>query len=226
MEQVNLLWRSIEGVALFLYHRIVSRTVRWRIEGKSNLSLARASKRPLLWAYWHEQVSPFIMYGDRFIGGSNFCVVMVGDVRADILGMLGVRLGAETYAIDMRGNPMASGRSLLRVIQAMKRGKQSMLAPDGPDGPPFVPKPGVAFLAQKAEAAVIPVGIYAAPSYRLKRWDRYQVPLPFATLHTVFGPPLLADRQTASDTLLAEISSALNAARRQAQLNAGVEPWP
>lgn len=221
MTRLESWWHNVEGEALFYYHRLVSRTLQWRVEGRANITIARASQRPLLWAYWHEQVSPFIMYGDRFIGGENFCVVIVGDVRSEILGQLGVRLGAETFGIDMQGNPMAAGRSLLRVIQAMRRGKQSMLAPDGPDGPAFVPKPGVAYLARKAEAAVIPVGITAKPAYRLPRWDRYQVPLPFATLHAVFGPPILPARNADDATLLTEISTSLTEVREKSQQLAG-----
>jgi hypothetical protein len=42
---------------------------------------------------------------------------------------------ATPYAVDMDGNPMAAGRSVLRIIQEMKRGKHSFIAPDGPGGP-------------------------------------------------------------------------------------------
>ncbi|MCP5094665.1 MAG: hypothetical protein GY943_03845, partial [Chloroflexi bacterium] len=180
--QIDSLWRKIEGEALFRYHRIVSRTLRWRFEGKANITKAKATKRPLLWAYWHEQTTPFIMYADAFEESNTFSVVMVGDYRSQILGRLGTRLGAKMFGIDMQGNPMASGRSLLRVIQSMKKGKQSMIAPDGPDGPPFESKGGVSFLARKAQAAVIPVGAYGDHASRLNRWDQYQIPLPFTKM--------------------------------------------
>lgn len=201
----------LQGQALALYHFLLARTVRWRIDGKANLSLARASKRPLLWAFWHEQISIFVTYGHRFIGGDQFALVTLGgDPRGDILSAFAKALGADPYAVDMQGNPMAAGRSVLHIIQAMKAGKQSLLAPDGPDGPAFQPKAGVAYLARKAEAAVIPVGGFTNGGYHLKRWDRYLVPFPFARLRLVFGKPILVNKKASDEDVLAQITNALN----------------
>lgn len=210
-------WLTLEGELIFRYHRLVIPTLRWHVRGKANVTLAKASGRPLLWAFWHEQVTAFIQYGDRFEGSDNFCVVMVGDDRASILGQMGGRLGAEMFGIDMSGNPVASGRSLLRVIQAMQRGKQSMLAPDGPDGPAHTPKGGVGFLARKAEAAVLPVGISTPHAYRMQRWDQHLVPLPFARMQMVIGPPIMPGRKDDDLTVLDQITAALNFVYRQAK---------
>jgi len=222
MTQLGTFWRTVEGEALYLYHKAVGLTVRWHFEGKANLTLARATGRPILWAYWHENVSPFIMYADQFHDPADFCIVTAGDTRSDILGRLATRLRAQPFGIDMQGNPMASGRALLRVIQAMKKGKQSMLAPDGPDGPAFQPQAGVAFLAKKAKAAVIPVAIYAKTAYRLNRWDKYQVPLPFSNMQMVIGSPILPDKKSDDAELLTTITNALTATRQQARHLSGV----
>ena len=152
------------------------------------------------------------MYGDRFEGGKNFCVVMVGDLRQTILGRLGTRLGASMFAINMQGNPVASGRTLLRVIQSMKKGKMTMLAPDGPDGPAGEPKGGVAFLARKAKAVVIPVATYASSAYRINRWDNHEVAMPFSRMKMFFGAPVFPENNESDDdaTLLEQITDALN----------------
>ncbi len=224
MTQQNLgtIWRTIEGEALYYYHRTIALTIRWQFEGKANLTLAQSTGRPILWAYWHENVTPFILYAITFHDPTTFSIILVGDVRLDILGRLTSRMKAHPFGIDMQGNPMESGRKLLRVIQAMKRGNQSMLAPDGPDGPPFEPKKGVAFIAKKAKAVVIPVGIYAKTAYRLKRWDKYQVPLPFSRMQMVIGTPILPDRKSDDAELLTEISDALTAARQRARQLSGI----
>lgn len=122
MSKLQHLWHKIEGEALYRYNRLVSGTARWQVDGQENIDKAKASGRPLLWTYWHEHVTSFIMFGDRFEKAKNFSVIMVGDERSTILGRLGTRLGANMYGIDMQGNPVASGRMLLRVIQAMKKG--------------------------------------------------------------------------------------------------------
>lgn len=217
---------KIEGEGLFWFHRLVGRLLRWRVYGRSNLSLAHATKRPIMWTLWHEQVSPFVMYGDRFLEGKNFCLIRVGDGRGKILERLASRLGADSYAVDMGGNPVAAGRSVLRVLQAMKAGKQTMLAPDGPDGPPFQPKNGVAYLARKAGAVIVPVGTAAWPILRIPRWDNYQIPLPFSTMHVEFGEPIVVEKGEDEPQLLQKISDALSAARYRAQERARVRRWP
>jgi len=211
MSRLQHFWHKIEGEALFRYNRLVSGTARWKIEGQENIDRAKASGRPLLWTYWHEHVTSFIMFGDRFEKAQNFSAIMVGDTRATILGRLGTRLGADMYGIDMKGNPVASGRMLLRVIQAMKKGKQTILAPDGPDGPAHEPKGGVAYIARKAEAAIIPIATYASPAYRMKRWDNHEVAFPFSKLTVFVGPPIIPDKKNTDDaTLLQQITQALN----------------
>jgi lysophospholipid acyltransferase (LPLAT)-like uncharacterized protein len=167
----------------------------------------------------------YYMYGVRMEDRRSFVLVVVGDERHHVLDFLAKRLGAETFAADMQGSPFAAGRAVLKVIQAMKKGKQSFIAPDGPDGPPFVAKPGVATIARKAMAAVLPVGMWTRHAYQLHRWDRYIVPLPFAHIHMVVGPAIMPSTAKNDDALIAQISTALDSVRCNAQIAAGIEPW-
>jgi lysophospholipid acyltransferase (LPLAT)-like uncharacterized protein len=219
-------WAHFQGNALFSYYRLLSLTVRWRLEGTEHLEAARASGRPVLWSLWHGQAMHFLLYAYACDDPRDFVAVVVGDARFDILSTLGERLHAGgAYAVDMQGNPMAAGRAVLRVIQAMKQGKQSVIAPDGPDGPPFVAKEGVSFLARKAEAMILPVGFWTRHGFHLNRWDRYLVPLPFARLHAVFGPPISVNETMDSADVLATVTEALHEVRTKAQIAAGVQPW-
>lgn len=214
----------MQGNALYAYFQLLKRTSRWRIEGQENRAAAQASGRPILWSFWHGQGMPFITFADRFMENRDFVAITVGDERGDTLGTLGQRLGATSYGVDMQGNPFAAGRAVVRVIQAMQQGHQSVLAPDGPDGPVYVAKPGITVLARKAEAAILPAGVWAHPALHLNRWDRYQIPLPFARCHITIGSPIFVNRDTDPDALLAQLSDALHANRHRAQVLAGVRP--
>ncbi len=209
---------QFEGNALAIYHRLLARTVRWQIEGQANITKAKASERPILWLFWHEQLSVFVTYIVRYLGGKNFTIVTLGgDPRGDILSTFAATLGATPHGVDMHGNPMAAGRSVLRIIEAMKGGKQSFLAPDGPDGPAFTPKAGASFLARKAEAAVIPVGGFTNASFALRRWDHYLVPFPFARLHLVFGEPIFINKRDKEEEVTEKIVGAITAVYHQAR---------
>lgn len=209
---------TFQGNALALYHRILARTVRWQIEGKANITKAQISGRPLLWLFWHEQLSTFVTYALRFVGGEKFTIVTLGgDPRGNILSTFAAALGASPYSVDMQGNPMEAGRKVLRIIQALKEGKDSFLAPDGPDGPAFEPKAGASFLARKAEAAVIPVGGFTKAGYALRRWDHYLVPYPFAKLRLVFGEPIFVKRRDKDEVVTEKIAAALTAVHKKAR---------
>ena len=225
MNDLGTIWRTIEGEFVFLYHWITTFTTRWHIEGEHYLREAQANGRPLLLTFWHGQIPLFIMYGHRFMDPTTFHLVVVGDERSDVLSRLATRIGATPHAVDMQGNPVAAGRATLQVLKALKKGNVSMLAPDGPDGPPYKPKNGIAFLAQKAEANVMPIGLWSRQSYQRKRWDHYMVPYPFAHIHMVFGQPILVNKDDDTAALLAQITEALNTVRTRAQVLAGITPW-
>lgn len=218
-------WRRVQGSALFSYSRLVAFSSRYRVEGWHHLHAAEASHRPILWSLWHGQLMPFIVFGDRHLPNEEFVGIRVGDERGDVLGAYGDRLGSHTYRVNMQGNPFAAGRAVLRVIREMEAGKQSVIAPDGPDGPAYIPKRGVTFLARKAQAALLPVGVWTRHAYRLDRWDHYLVPFPFAQIHVVLGQPVLVDSEADEEVLENRIVQELHRVRSRAQVLAGVRPW-
>lgn len=221
----GLWWRKLQGNLLYLYFKFVSITSQYRVEGKENLAEARQSHRPLLWTFWHGQAMPFMSYSDQILDGQTFSVITVGDERGDTLTVLGDRIGAEVYPVDTQEGSFASGRAILNVIRAMKAGRQSLIAPDGPDGPLYVPKQGLLYLARKAQAAILPTGIWTYQAYLVRRWDSYQVPFPFAKINVVIGKPIFIEPNTPNEALLPRVSNALHLARHRAQILAGVRPW-
>ncbi len=222
MSKMKYWWGILQGELLFDYIRLVTRTARMTVEGKENLEEAKASGHPVLWALWHQQVMMVVNYIDRFENTAQYSSILVGGERGVTLNHVGDRLGAgPSYTVDMQGNPMAAGRSVLQVIKALKEGYRSVIAPDGPDGPAFVPKEGVFFLAQKAQAAVLPFGASARPAIRLNRWDEYVVTIPFSRMYFVFGKPILVSRKMDKESLREQIVNALHAARNRAQELAG-----
>ena len=210
---------------LAYYAKLVQRTSRMILEGEAHLQAALASDRPVLLTLWHGMLYPTIMWGLTVFDPKDFLIIAVGDKRGDVLGGLSDTMGSSMEYVDMSGNPVAGGRAVLNVINALKAGKTSLIMPDGPDGPAFQPKEGVFFMARKAQALVLPIGVWARPAYQMKRWDRYLVPLPFSRFSVVVGKPIPVSRKTPEETLRNEIPAALHAVRDRAMVLAGVSPW-
>ena len=181
--------RRMEGTLLHLYFRSVVATARYTIIGEENLQAALEDSRPILWGCWHGLNMAFMQYGARHFDPAQFTVIIVGDERGEVLAELGRRIGSEPTAVDMEGNPVASGRAVLTLIKKMRKGQQTLICPDGPDGPAFSTKDGIFFLAQKAQANIIPWGCWTTQAYVRKRWDHFLVPLPYARITVVIGKP-------------------------------------
>ena len=64
-----------------------------------------------------------------------------------------------------------------------------MITPDGPRGPAYKLGAGIIFLAQKTGANVIPVNMEYSSCWRIRSWDRFIVPRPFAKVRVIIGSP-------------------------------------
>jgi lysophospholipid acyltransferase (LPLAT)-like uncharacterized protein len=56
------------------------------------------------------------------------------------------------------------------------------------------------------------VALAATRARQLRSWDRFLVPLPFSTVHFVYGEPLLVDRRGDLEQAAAELKRRLDGA--------------
>jgi len=89
-------------------------------------------------------------------------------------------------------------QALLELTTWAERGYDLAITPDGPRGPCYVVQEGVMSLAQLTGLPILPVSYHLDWRLRLKSWDRFQVPLPFAQCEVVIERPVRVPRE-ASD---------------------------
>jgi len=109
------------------------------------------------------------------------------------------RLGFEA----IRGSSSRGGLAALAAGRRVLRGGRSLaLTVDGPRGPAGEPKPGAAALSRMARAPLCWVKVEVSRAVRLKSWDRFLIPLPFAriTVRTGVLPPT-QDVEAGTDAL-------------------------
>ena len=71
-------------------------------------------------------------------------------------------------------------------MRAIDEGHDAAVTPDGPRGPAHVFAPGAAIAAQRTGALLVPIRA-ASRAWRLKSWDRFLIPKPFARVQVVYG---------------------------------------
>ncbi len=137
----------------------------------------------LLFALWHGEHFPVLLaYRDRGI------VVITsqskdGEILTRILQRFGYRC--------IRGSSTRGGtRALVDLTRAVQQHHDATLAVDGPKGPRHQVKPGILLLAKLTGCPIVPALVVNRRAWRIRSWDRYEIPKPFSRCEIHMGEPM------------------------------------
>ena len=146
-----------------------------------------AARAPVIYAVWHGRILllPYL-YGRR---GIHALASRSRD--GEMVARWIRRFGLE----PVRGSSTRGGGEALRVLtRALRDGREVVVVPDGPRGPREVLKPGVIALARLSGAPIVPAAVGASREWRLRSWDEFRIPRPFARCVVRFGEPIHVGR--------------------------------
>ena len=155
----------------------------WRMDTVQGepLAEARRSGKRVLFALWHGELLP-LLWHQR---GENVAIVISEHRDGEIIAQIAHALGYAT----VRGSSSKGGsRALIGLMREIDAGRDGAITPDGPRGPARVFAPGAAVAAQRTGALIAPIRAQASRAWRLKSWDRFLIPKPFARVRVSFGP--------------------------------------
>jgi len=157
-----------------------------RPENDDALRALRASGQRVIFTLWHGELLPLLWHHR----GEGVAVVISEHRDGEIIAQIAERLGYTT----VRGSTSrGGGRALIGLMRAVQAGHDGAVTPDGPRGPAHVFAPGAAIAAQRTGAPLAMIRASAKRAWRLKSWDRFLVPKPFATVRVVYGPIVPVD---------------------------------
>lgn len=148
--------------------------------------------RPVIFIFWHGEMLPLMF---QHIG--QRIVLLVSEHRdGEIIARIGASFGYEA----IRGSTSrGAGRALLGVIRVLQSGASVAVTPDGPRGPAHTVAPGALVAAQRAGVPIVPAVAHTTRGWRLRSWDRFLIPKPFARITVVYGDPTFVSGETARD---------------------------
>jgi len=172
-----LLSRLVGG--LIVLHRATLKVQRLRFDHYIGL---KARGVPILFALWHGRMFLSIQAHRR-----EGIVTMASQSKdGEIIAGIAESLGYET----VRGSSSrGGGRALIGLMRQIDAGFDGAVTPDGPRGPAHVFAPGAAIAAQRTGALIVPIRAAASRAWRLKSWDRFLIPKPFARVDVSYGVP-------------------------------------
>ena len=101
----------------------------------------------------------------------------------------------------IRGSSKEKGDIAYRKIFKILREKQNIffITPDGPTGPPKVPKLGIIRASQKTQTKIIPIGVYSTKSWGFTNWDTFFLEKPFGKVFIKYGAPIQFGKNESSE---------------------------
>jgi len=163
--------------------QVWARTIRFRIEDRGKIRELVLSER-LIGALWHNRLLLLPFAIRRFVPQRKGAALISASRDGAWLAKLVRRFGFEV----VRGSSSRKGASaMLQLADVIAAGQDVVITPDGPRGPAYRPGGGIILLAQKTGAGVVPLNFEYSSCWRLRSWDRFVLPRPFAEVRFILG---------------------------------------
>lgn len=179
----SLSWRSRAMLLLgkgFLH--ALARTWRIRVVNGGYLLDLRRAGRPFIFALWHGQLLP-LLWHHREKG----VLILISEHRdGEMVARAAESLG---YGLIRGSTTRGADRALISLVRELKAGHEVAITPDGPRGPAETFAPGALVAAQRSDSFILPVAASADRAWRLRSWDRFVIPKPFALVTIAYATP-------------------------------------
>lgn len=170
----------------FLAHwvvRLLGSTLRYSIEDASG-RIASDTREVFIWAIWHNRIGIMPSAYRRYMRREKLATLVSASKDGELLARVLLRFGFQ----PVRGSSSRRGpQSLIEMVGWVERGYDAVITPDGPRGPAEVLQSGIITLSKLTGVPITPVSCVVKPCKRIRSWDRFIVPFPFARCHIRVG---------------------------------------
>jgi hypothetical protein len=191
-------YQRLGAFLIFVSLRALLFTVRCRMKTRSEF-FSPGAPAPVIFCIWHNRLATCVKVLDQNRRPHNAGAGMAALVSASKDGAFLSRI-LELFRIQpVRGSSSRrGGQALIELTSWAERGHDLTITPDGPRGPCYEVQEGIASLAQLTGLPIVPVAMNLNWKIRIKSWDRFQIPLPFARCEVCVGkaihvPPNVSD---------------------------------
>ncbi len=183
------------ALLLVLSLKALSSTVRFRIHDHSGF-FDTPPVGQAIYACWHNRLAlcldAYFDYAGPRVNTRGLAAMVSASRDGAFLSAV-----LEGFRVQpVRGSSSRRGRqALLEMTRWAERGYDLAITPDGPRGPCYKVQPGIISLAQITGLPIIPFSYRLNWKIRIRSWDRFQIPIPFARCDVEARPPLRVPRE-------------------------------
>lgn len=163
---------------------VYGRTLRWQVHDHCGF-LSERFDHSLIFPIWHNAIFGWPYVFKKYLPERTGAVLTSASRDGEVVAGLIEELGGN----PVRGSTSRRGAAaLIELKHWIQRGHDIALTPDGPRGPKHVLQPGLVKLAQGLGVTIMPMRLIYDRPWRLKSWDRFQIPRPFSRVQLHIGP--------------------------------------
>jgi lysophospholipid acyltransferase (LPLAT)-like uncharacterized protein len=168
---------------------MLARTWRIRVVNGDYVRDLRRAGHTFIFALWHGQLLP-LLWHHREEG----VLVLISEHRdGELVARAAQSLG---YGLIRGSSTRGAERALISLVRELQAGHEVAITPDGPRGPAATFASGALVAAQRSDSFILPVAASADRAWRLRSWDRFMIPKPFARVTVAYGAPAKVLAQT------------------------------
>jgi lysophospholipid acyltransferase (LPLAT)-like uncharacterized protein len=182
------------AISLFLYAFIVHFTCKTEILGRGHLG----GRQNYIFCHWHTFIP---LYYCAFYPHFHRHVWM----QHPLWYMKPIHLILHFAGIKkiILGSSGFSGRKAAdELVESLKEGYSTVILPDGPNGPPFVPKLGAFHISLKSKVPIVPIKFDGSKFFEGGSWDRKKWPIPFSLIRVELGNPIQVTEESFDEDIV------------------------
>ena len=163
---------------------------KYDVRGRDNYLDTIKKNQSVIISVWHGQLLS-ILYDLR---NENVNAVAGTHADAELISRIAISWGWNMIRGSSKEQGDIAYKSMIRCLQ--NSGTILFITPDGPTGPPKIPKLGVIRAAQATQSAIIPTSVFSSRRWGFTNWDTFYLEKPFGKIYIEYGKPILFDKNS------------------------------
>ncbi len=164
------------------------------IIGRSNFESEIKNGNSIILCVWHSHLLSIVYDLKNF----SFNALAGTHNDAEIISKIAIKWGWKMIRGSNKKNGDIAYRKIFKLLK--EKGNALFITPDGPTGPPKIPKLGIIRAAQKTGASIIPIGVYSTKKWGFTNWDTFYLEKPFGKIFIQYGSPInFSDNEKSED---------------------------
>lgn len=156
-------------------------------------------KGPIILIFWHAHIIPAIVAWFRKCPRPHGLSALTSASKDGAI----IEHTLRTYGVGaVRGSSSRRATAaLIELKKTLDSGRDISITPDGPRGPAKVLQAGPLKLSQLTGCALLPLRVTCTSSWKLKTWDRFEIPKPFSKIYLCIDEPIYIARHASAEEL-------------------------